>query len=140
IAAVPAYAGIPLTHRGRSSSFAVVTGHEACGAHGSGVDWRLAGTADTLVVFMGLRTLPRVVARLVAHGRPPETPVALVHAGTTAAQRTIVGTLADIVSRAEAAALEPPVLAVVGDVVTLRERLRWFGEQERARAPLRRAL
>ena len=123
--AVPAYAGIPLTHRRFSSSFAVISGHEeACKAEPA-VDWgRVATAVDTLVVLMGARTLPRIVARLLAHGRSPDTPVALIRWGTTEAQETITGTLADIVDHA--VALQPPVVAVVGDVVRLRDQFRWF--------------
>ena len=126
--AVPAYAGIPLTHRGLGSSFAVVTGHEDPDKGAEAVDWaRLATAVDTLVVLMGLRSLPRIVATLLAHGRAPETPVALIRWGTTESQETVTGTLADIVARAENARLTPPVLAVIGPVVGLRDRLDWFG-------------
>lgn len=125
--AVPAYAGIPVTHRGIGSSLALVTGHEDPDKAGAAVDWaRLATAVDTLVVLMGLRSLPRIVAALVAHGRSPETPAALIRWGTTESQQTVLGTLGDIVERAEAAGLEPPVLTVIGDVVRLRERLEWF--------------
>ncbi len=128
VVAVPAYAGIPVTHRGLGSSFAVVTGHEDPEKGETAVDWaRLATAVDTIVVLMGLRSLPRIVAELVASGRPPATPVALIRWGTTEAQATVVGTLADIVTVAAVAGLEPPVLAIIGDVVTLRERLEWFG-------------
>jgi len=130
--AVPAYAGIPVTHRGLASSFAVVTGHEDSGKAVAGVDWaRLATAVDTIVVLMGAESLPRIVAELVAHGRPPATSVALIRWGTTEAQETLVGTLADIVARAEAVALAPPVLAVIGAVVALRERLEWFESRDR---------
>jgi uroporphyrinogen III methyltransferase/synthase len=122
--AVPAVAGIPLTHRGLSSSFAVVTGHEDRCKEGPGVDWaRLATAVDTIVVLMGAASLPQIASRLVAHGRRPDTPVALIRAGTTAGQQTVTGTLADIAAKAEAVRLEPPVVAVIGDVVSLRERL-----------------
>jgi len=123
--AVPAYAGIPLTHRKFSSSFAVVTGHEDASKDEPAMAWeQLATAVDTLVVLMGARTLPRIVAKLLAYGRAPETPVALVRWGTTEAQETVTGTLADILDRATA--LQPPVVAVIGNVVTLRDRLRWF--------------
>jgi len=126
--AVPAYAGIPLTHRELASSFAVVTGHEADGKPAR-VDWAgLATAVDTLVVLMGLKALPDIVAELMRHGRPAETPAALVRWGTTDAQLTVTGTLADIARRAEAARLEPPVVLVVGEVVRLRDRLAWFPE------------
>jgi len=125
--AVPAYAGIPLTHRKFASSFAIVTGHEDASNDEPAVDWeRLATAVDTLVVVMGARTLPRIVAKLLAHGRTPETPVALIRWGTTEAQETITGTLADILGRARA--LQPPVVAVIGNVVALRDRLRWFDD------------
>ncbi len=124
--AVPAYAGIPLTHRGLSSSFAVVTGHDDP-AKARPVNWaRLATAVDTLVLLMGLTALPRIVHELLAHGRPPETPVALIRWGTTEAQEMIVGTLGDVVDLAEFARLRPPVLAVVGDVVALSGPLGWF--------------
>ncbi|MBI4588251.1 MAG: uroporphyrinogen-III C-methyltransferase [Candidatus Rokubacteria bacterium] len=133
-AAVPAYAGIPLTHRGYSSSFAVITGHEDTGKGGPSVDWeRMAAAVDTLVVLMAATTLPRIVAKLLAHGRSPETPVALIRWGTTEAQQTITGTLADILEKT--APLQPPVVAVIGDVVKLRERLRWFDAPRSAAAP-----
>jgi uroporphyrin-III C-methyltransferase len=123
--AVPAYAGIPLTHRGLSSSFAVVTGHEEACKVEPAVDWgSLATAVDTLVILMGARSLPRIVGQLMAHGRTPETPVALIRWGTTEAKETITGTLADI--REKTVALQPPVVAVIGDVVRLRGRLRWF--------------
>lgn|SRR5574341_77464 len=128
--AVPAYAGIPLTHRGVASSFAVVTGHEDACRRGAGVDWaRLAGAVDTLVILMGVKALRRITRALIEHGRAPTTPVALVRWGTTDLQETLTGRLGDIAAIAERARLEPPVVAVVGDVVALRARLRWFDEQ-----------
>ena len=127
--AVPAYAGIPLTHRGVAASFAVVTGHEEAEKPESTVDWaRLARAADTLVVLMGVSALPRIARALISHGRAPATPVALVRWGTTDLQETLVGRLDDIAVRAARARLEPPVVAVIGDVVALRERLQWFAE------------
>lgn len=122
--AVPAYAGIPLTHRKFASSFAVVTGHEARKTQ-SAVDWaKLATAVDTLVVLMGLGNLPIIVDNLVKHGRAPETPAAVIRMGTTGEQETALGTLADIV--AKSAALEAPALIVVGDVVSLADKLEWF--------------
>ena len=124
--AVPAYAGIPLTYRKVSSSFAVITGHEALKSLPS-VDWESLATAvDTLVVVMGLTNLPAIVTKLMAHGRMPETPIALIRWGTTEKQQTVTGTLADIVDKASL--LKPPVLAVIGDVVKLRDKIRWFDE------------
>jgi uroporphyrinogen III methyltransferase/synthase len=130
--AVPAYAGIPVTHRGVASSFAVVTGHEDPAKPEASVDWgRLANAVDTLVILMGAHGLPRIAGALLDAGRRPDTPVALIRWGTTDAQATIVGRLDEIASRAEATRLAPPVVAVIGDVVALRERLAWFaGEAE----------
>ena len=125
--AVPAYAGIPVTHRGVASSFAVLTGHEDPSKDGDATDWtKLATAVDTLVILMAVGSFPRIVGALLAHGRPPETPVALIRWGTTEAQEVRVGTLADIVGRARG--LEPPVVAVIGDVVSLREQLAWSVE------------
>jgi len=139
--AVPAYAGIPVTHRGVASSFAVVTGHEDTTKGTPAVDWaRLATAVDTLVILMGLTSLPRIAQTLIAHGRRPETPVALVRHGTTRAQETIVGTLGDIATRVADAGFTPPVLAIVGDVVGLRGRLDWPERRRRVRARARRAL
>jgi uroporphyrinogen III methyltransferase / synthase len=119
--AVPAAAGIPVTHRRLSSSFAVVTGHEDGCKDAPRVDWaRLATAVDTLVILMGQAALPRIVEDLQAAGRRPDTPVALVRAGTTATQQTVTGTLVNIVARAAEANLQPPITIVIGAVVTLR--------------------
>jgi len=127
--AVPAYAGIPLTHRGVASSFTVVTGHASASGDPSSVDWaRLALSADTLVVLMGVESLPRIARELIAHGRRATTPVALVRWGTTTAQETVTGTLGEIAVRAARARLEPPVVIVIGDVVALRDRIQWFDD------------
>jgi len=118
--AVPASAGIPLTHRHWSSSFAVVTGHD-CVKDRPGVEWKhLATAVDTLVVLMGARTLPRIARELVAYGLSPDTPVALIHRGTTEAETTTVTTLRQV---SEGIALEAPTVAVIGEVVALRDRL-----------------
>ena len=128
--AAPAYAGIPLTHRGVASSFAVVTGHGCASERRHRVDWaRLATAVDTLVVLMGLERLAEIARELVARGRAAATPVALVRWGTTDWQETVIGTLGDIAERAGRARLEPPVVAVIGDVVALRDRLAWFDER-----------
>ena len=128
--AVPAYAGIPVTHRGVASSFAVVTGHEDEGKAEAAVDWgRLANAVDTLIVLMGARSLPRITRALLEAGRRADTPVALIRWGTTDAQSTLVGRLDEIAAQAEAIQLAPPVVAVIGDVVALRERLAWVAEE-----------
>ena len=122
--AVPAYAGIPLTHRNFASSFAVVTGHEARKPHDS-ADWsKLATAVDTLVILMGFGNLPIIVSKLIAYGRAPETPVAVIRCGTTGTQETVTGTLVDIVERS--ALVKAPALIVVGDVVSLADKLAWF--------------
>jgi len=119
--AVPGSAGIPLTRRGVSSSFAVVTGH---GEGGAPVDWaRVATATDTLVVLMGLGQLGRIARDLIAHGRAADTPVAVVRAGTTVDEETVVGALQDIEDRAHEAGLTSPVVIVVGEVVALRHVL-----------------
>jgi len=125
--AVPAYAGIPVTHRDFTSTFAVVTGHEDPTKDGSDIDWsKLATGVGTLVFLMGIGNLPAIVERLVEHGRDPQTPVAVIRWGTEPRQETVTGTLADIVRRVREVGLQPPAVTVVGDVVRLREKLRWF--------------
>ncbi|MFZ5915707.1 MAG: uroporphyrinogen-III C-methyltransferase [Chloroflexota bacterium] len=128
--AAPAYAGIPVTHRGLASSFAVVTGHEDPAKEESALDWpRLATGVDTLVFLMGVGNLPQIVEQLVAHGRPADTPVALVRWGTMPDQQVVSGTLADIADRVQTAGLKPPAVTVVGRVAALREQLRWFEDR-----------
>jgi len=124
---VPGYAGIPVTHRGLCSTFAVVTAHEDPTKPESTIRWKhLADGVDTLVFLMGVERLPRIVELLLEHGRSPETPAAVISWGTYSRQRTVEGTLADIVSRCEAAGLNPPAVTLVGEVAALRDRLRWF--------------
>ncbi|MCH7483681.1 MAG: uroporphyrinogen-III C-methyltransferase [Chloroflexi bacterium] len=128
--AVPAYAGIPVTHRGVAASFAVITGHEDPGKLESAIDWpHLATAADTLVFLMGVKNLPDIVANLVANGRPETTPVAVIRWGTTPEQSTVTGMLADIAERVAEAGLTPPAITVVGEVVRLRETLSWFEDR-----------
>ena len=128
--AAPAYAGIPVTHRGLASSLTIVTGSEAPGKPDSEVDWEaLAAGKGTLVVMMGWQNIEVIVGALLRYGRPPDTPVALVSQGTTPDQRAVVGTLGDIVDRAAGEDIGPPVVAVIGDVVTLRDHLAWFDKR-----------
>lgn len=125
--AVPAYAGIPVTHRTLASSLTVITGHEDPAKGTTVIDWpKLASTSGTLVFMMGMKTLPLIVSRLLEEGRSADTPVAAVRWGTRADQRTIIGTLRDIVEKTDRARLEPPTVIVVGAVVKLREQLNWF--------------
>ena len=126
--AAPAYAGIPVTHRGISTSVAFITGHEDPTKEESDVDWgRLAGAAETLVLYMGIGRLAEISSELIAGGRASETPVACVRWGTRADQRTVTGTLENIAERVAEARLKPPAITVVGDVVALRkDGLDWF--------------
>jgi uroporphyrin-III C-methyltransferase len=121
--AVPAVAGIPVTHRGLASSFAVVTGHEDPAKPEGTVDWeRLAMSVDTLVILMGVGALPRIASRLMSAGRPADTPAAVIHRGTTDQEETVVGTLRDIARRA--ARIAAPAVIIVGAAVGLRSRLK----------------
>lgn len=125
--AAPAYAGIPLTHRDYTTSVAFVTGHESPGKDVSEIDWdRLSLGSGTLVFYMGMKNLPQITENLLARGRAPETPVALIRWGTRPDQEVLVGTLADIAAKARKCAFKPPAITVIGDVVNLREKLRWF--------------
>jgi uroporphyrinogen III methyltransferase/synthase len=125
--AVPAYAGIPLTHRDEASSFTVLTGYEYPHKREMAVHWdAVARRGGTLVFLMTTRQLRRNMARLIAHGMAADTPVALIRWGTVAAQSTLVGTALTIADLAEEAAVQPPAVVVVGEVVRLRDRLRWY--------------
>lgn len=128
--AVPAYAGIPLTHRGVATSFAVVTGREDPAKPETQVNWDgLATGADTIVCLMGVKQLPHVVEQLLRHGRPAGTPIALIRWGTWPSQETLSGTLGDIVEQVAVHNFGPPAVAVIGEVVRLRERFRWLQER-----------
>lgn len=125
--AAPAYAGIPLTHRKFTSTIAFVTGHEDPSKAESNIDWAaLAKGIGTIVFLMGVKNLHHITDRLMHHGMSPDTPVALVRWGTTPKQTTVSGTLDTIVERTKAAGLKPPAIIVVGHVVKLREKMRWF--------------
>jgi uroporphyrinogen III methyltransferase / synthase len=125
--AAPAYAGIPVTHRNVSPAFAVVTGHEDPTKPEIQVDYdALARFPGTLLLYMGVGRIRSIAAALVAGGRPASEPVALVRWGSTPRQETLVGTLADIADRVEAVDFRNPAMIVVGDVVALREEIRWY--------------
>jgi uroporphyrinogen III methyltransferase/synthase len=125
--AVPAYAGIPVTHREYSSSFTVATGHEKPEKLDTMIDWRhLSDAGKTIVFLMGVSRIGHIAEQLMSHGRPPDTPVALVRWGTRAEQETLVGTLATIAEQVREADFQPPAVIVVGEVVRLRERLSWY--------------
>ncbi|MDE2823523.1 MAG: uroporphyrinogen-III C-methyltransferase [Chloroflexota bacterium] len=123
----PTYAGIPLTHRGVSSSLTIVTGSESPDKEGGLVDWDLlAKSGDTLSLLMGWENLPAISQALINGGREEDTPVAVVQWGTWSNQKTVVGPLADIAERARREGLSNPVVVVVGEVVNLRAASRWF--------------
>jgi uroporphyrin-III C-methyltransferase len=132
--AVPAYAGIPLTHREYSSSVAIVTGKEA--ASKEKIDWaKVSGGADAVVILMGAARLKVIASRLLRGGRPADTPVAAIMWGTTAKQRTVTMTLAEAAKgRGAAREVEAPCVIVVGRVVSLAPKMRWRAEGH-ARAP-----
>ena len=125
--AVPAYVGIPITHREVTSTVAFVTGHADPETEESTVRWdQLATAAGTLVLYMAWANLAAIARKLIQCGRPPETPVAVVCRGTTPLQQTVTGTLADIAARVAERGLKPPTITVVGEVVSLRDTLAWF--------------
>jgi uroporphyrinogen III methyltransferase/synthase len=125
--AVPAYAGIPLTHRDHASLVTIATGHQADEGTPPALPWEaLARQGGTLVFLMGMRQLEAITAALVAHGLAAATPAAVVCHGTTGGQRTVVATLGTLAERARAAGLAAPGVVVVGSVVGLRERIAWF--------------
>ncbi|NJD91498.1 MAG: uroporphyrinogen-III C-methyltransferase [Geobacter sp.] len=122
-----AYAGIPLTHRHVTTSVAFITGHEHPDKDISEIDWeKLSTGSGTLVFYMGIKNLASIAANLVKHGRQPETPVALVRWGTRPEQQVLEGTLADIAAKAQKAAFKAPAITIVGEVVRLRDKIRWF--------------
>lgn len=125
--AVPAYAGIPVTHRDYNSSFAIVTGHEDPEKNESNIDWsKLATATGTIAFYMGISNLPSIVSNLVKHGRPATTPVALIRWGTRPEQWTLTGTLETIVETVEREKFTSPAIILVGEVVRLREKLNWY--------------
>jgi uroporphyrin-III C-methyltransferase len=127
---VPAYAGIPLTHRKFASSVAFVTGHEDTNKKHRRVDWKkIATTVDTIVILMGTRTLRETAQELIKGGRSKRTSAAIIERGTTKNQRTITGTLGNIARKAATHNIAPPTVIVIGDVVKLRRALRWFTEE-----------
>ena len=122
--AAPAYAGIPLTHRGYSSSVTFVTGHEAAGKYRPDVNWSaIAQGSETIVIYMGVHNLPNIVENLRNSGLGINTPIALVRWGTRPDQAELVGTLETIVQQVEESEFEAPAIAIIGNVVTLKDQL-----------------
>lgn len=121
---VPAYAGIPVTHRGVAVSFRVVTGHESPKKKESQIPWENFKTDDTIVFLMGLHNLEKIASKLMDIGKPTDYPIAVISRGTTKDQKVVVATLETVVEKAKD--LPTPALIIVGKVVTLREQLAWF--------------
>lgn len=132
--AAAAYAGIPLTHRGYSSSVAFITGHDSGSAGKRPVDWSAAAhAADTLVIFMCAETIGKIARELIRSGRAASTPIAILRWGTYEHQEVYSGTLEDLMAAGEYGQdfkIEPPALAIIGDVAALAAKLRWFGQDE----------
>ena len=125
---VPAYAGIPVTHRGVARSFHVFTGHTM--EDGTWHNFEaIAKLEGTLVFLMGIKTLPIIVSDLVKNGKNPETPVAIIEKGATADQRVTVGTLENIIEKAKERKIVPPAITIIGEVVNLRETFKWFEDK-----------
>ena len=123
--AVPAYAGIPVTQRGVTTAFTVVAGHT--GGSESDIDWAGISHIGTIVFLMGVEHMSDIVHQLIAHDRSSDTPVAVIQEGTTRNQLVLVGTLANIVQKAES--IRPPAIVIVGEVVNLHEQIDWFVPQ-----------
>ncbi len=124
---VPAYAGIPVTHRAIATSFAVVTGHEDPTKGSSNMRWdKLSTGVDTLVFLMGVANLPHITAKLIENGRSADTPAAVIRWGTKPEQRVLVTTVGQAAEDVAKAQLKPPAIFIVGEVVKLREKLQWF--------------
>lgn len=124
---VPAFAGIPVTHRGVSNMFTVITGH-TCASESGGIDWDDLPKAGTLVILMGIGNLAEITQHLIEGGRSPETPVAIVRCGSTDEQQVTGGTLVEIVEKARG--IRPPATIVVGEVVNLGHLLSWFDPEK----------
>lgn len=125
--AAPAYAGIPVTHRGVAASVTFITGHEDPTKSAPGVNWAaLAQITGTLVFLMGVQNLKKIAETLMAHGKDPATPVAIVREGTTAKQETWISTLGTVAETARRAGIQPPAVVVVGEVASLYNKLSWL--------------
>ena len=127
--AAAAYAGIPVTHRDYASSFHIITGHESNTKDGLALNYKLLAQEEgTLAFLMGLGNLPHITRELIAGGKAPDTPAAVIQAGTTARQRTAAGTLATIEEEVKKAGIHTPAIIIVGEVISLQEQLNWFGK------------
>ena len=126
--AVPAYAGIPVTHRGVATSFAVVTGHEC--HETSHTDWQALARMPTLIVMMGVGQISAIASHLIAAGRAADTPAAAISQGCTDQQQVVSATLKTIAFAIEATGLQAPAVIVIGEVAALHEQLAWFWPAE----------
>jgi uroporphyrin-III C-methyltransferase len=134
--AAPAYAGIPVTHRTLSKSFAFITGHQA-GDTAADHQWsHLAKAVDTICVYMGVSHLSTITNQLIQHGKSPHTPIALIHWGTLSDQKTVVGTLDTIQAKVRTSGITNPSMMIIGDVVRLREKLNWFEDEFLPQLPI----
>lgn len=125
--AASAYAGIPVTHRDHATSFAIVTGHGRANKGTDHLNWpALAQGIDTVAFYMGIGNLPHICKQLIAHGRKATTPVAIIEQGTTEKQRTIIGNLETIIDLAAQERIENPAMILVGEVVRLRDKIKWY--------------
>jgi uroporphyrin-III C-methyltransferase len=134
--AASAYAGIPVTHRTLSKSFAFITGHQAGDIEAEHRWSHLAKGVDTICVYMGVSHLPSIIKQLIQHGKSPSTPIALVHWGTISDQRTVVGTLETIEATVKEANISNPSMIVIGEVVRLHDKLNWYEEEIIAHIPV----
>ncbi|MCG3680591.1 uroporphyrinogen-III C-methyltransferase [Aliarcobacter butzleri] len=122
--AVPAYAGIPVTHRGLTTSFRVVTGHENPKKKISQIEWETFLNDETIIFLMGYHNIEIISSKLLSLGKRKDYPCAVISKGTTTEQKVVVGTLEDIVEKSKD--LPTPVMIVIGEVVNLREQINWF--------------
>ncbi len=133
-----AYAGIPATHRDINAAVTFITGHASDGEVPDGLDWAaLARGAPVLVLYMALKHLDAIAQRLIAGGRPPDDPVAVVSRATTEGQRVLETTLARAAADVATAAIEPPAIVAIGAAVKLRASLDWLGAEVKMAAPAR---
>ncbi|MFJ5716342.1 uroporphyrinogen-III C-methyltransferase [Neobacillus sp. NPDC093127] len=134
--AVSAYAGIPVTHRTLSKSFAFITGHQAGDVAAEHKWHHLANGVDTICVYMGVSQLSTIILQLIQHGKLPQTPIAVVQWGTLSDQRTVTGTLETIEERVKVEGISNPSMIVIGEVVRLHKKLNWFQEEIVPNLPL----
>ncbi len=125
--AAPLYAGIPVTHRDYASSFAIVTGHGRADKEQDNINWQALATGiDTIAFYMGMGNLPYICDQLINNGKRDSTPAAVIEWGTTKQQRTVTGNLANIHELAEKEGINHPAIFLVGEVIQVREKTKWF--------------